>query len=211
MDRGNNKGVNMAKYKVTQEEYNLLQKEYRRLGEMLENVEIIKPQTQWAQLSPVCGMLDLRKASILLQEKANKVWYYNFDNNTWIMNNLVQDGFFHRRYNTTNVQAFKRVVEEENKNLEVAGCVVMPVDWQKCGVGVGTLTSNPVFMKDGTGAVATLLCRDRVSGQFIKPVHWIGIDNYVSQWQCMQGAMSKFAVTGALDYYFRQRLVEKYK
>lgn len=201
----------MAKYKMTKYEYNLLEREYRRLGMMLENAEIILPNGRPKNFVDLSGVLDEEKFKQLMGNNSGNVWYYNFDNNKWYTNNLVTDGFFHKRYNTTNVKELKRVIDAQYSDIEVAGCVVMPVSTQKYPLLSGNIIHNPVFCQDGLGAVGTVVCRDAKSKQFIQIVGWIGLAEYESKYQVMQAAMSKLAVECARNYTFRQTLLGKYK
>lgn len=200
----------MAKYKMTQEEYNILLREYKRLGQMLENVEIVKkPIPLEPHMIDMFGRLDAGTMQRLFGKNADNIWYYNFDAGKWCANGLLENGFFHVRYNTTNVKVFKRVIEEENKNIEVAACVVMPVEGDGSAIETGAIVKKPRFCFGGLGAVATLVCRDKATKQFMKPFDWIWVDLYSSKYQCMQAAMSRFAVEGARNYYFRQTLLGK--
>ncbi len=210
----------MAKYKMTQEEYNILVREYHRLSEKLENAEIIKPAKKTSEdcLPKVRGMsgrLDTGKLRLLFGTNYRNILFYNFETSTWNKKEYLGYPIWNVRYNTLNVKKIKKHIEESKdyRHLEVLGVAVMPISLKKYkDFAFGTVISNPKFSSKGLGVVGAIVCRDRRIGQIMGlDANWVMVESYPTTQDLVQAAASRFAVECVKDYYFLQDFMEYYK
>lgn len=207
----------MLKYKMTAAEYTALKKEFLEIQRKLNNAEIIDDYNPGQKGIPprssgMFGVLDETKLKRLFGANYAGVWCYNFDARTSNRTSYLGRDIWNKRYNKTNVTEFKRVVEAEFKNIEVAACAVMAVKMSDFPGFQNRIVKNPQFNRLGHGIVGTLVCRDKLSGEiFDVNSNWITVAGFESKDMMVQAAMSRFAVCGARDFYFRQRLMAKYK
>ncbi len=159
------------------------------------------------------GTLDEDKMKVLFGRNYKNIVYYNCDTGVWSADSYLGHEIENLRYHTANVKAFKKAVEGEYAKLEMAACAIMAVKkGQFPDVAHQILIRNPQFNARGTGAVGMVVCRDRQTGQLIKiPNRWIGVAGFRSKTELIQQVMSRFAVQGARDYFFRHRIMENCK
>ena len=208
----------MAKYKMTQEEYNILVREFRRLGEKLENAEIIKPTKQknedrLPRVRGMSGRLDTENMRVLFGAKYKKVLFYNFETNMWNKKEYLGCPIYNVRYNTLNVKKIKQCIEERYNYLEILGVAVMPISLEKYkDFMTGSIVSEPKFNANGLGAVGAIVCRDRRFGQIMGvDGNWIMVESYPTTQDLVQAAVSRFAVECVMNYHFMTELMEYYK
>lgn len=208
----------MAKYPVTQEEYNILLREYKRLGLILENVEIVSraqklESDKLPQIRGVSGILNQDKMKALFGVNYKNILYYTFETGRWNKSNYLGCQIWNGRYNTSNVKKIKQNIEERYNYLEILGVAVMPVSLKKYKNAVtGTIIENPKYMAKGLGVVGAVICRDRRFGQIMGVAgNWIMIDAYKSTDDLVQAAVSRFAVECVMNWEFCTNLMQYYK
>ncbi len=201
---------------MTQEEYNLLKKEFNKLKKLLDNVEIVRSDKRGtAKQLNSCDLLDDNVMQVLFGINYKNILFYNFQTNTWNTKEFLGYKYgFHERYVTANVKEFKRAFDELfcKSGLELLACVVMPVSLQKYPCLSGCVINKPVFKPNGRGVVGTVVCRDKVSGKLLSlGDRWIGVAGYKSVPELVQAGMSRFAVEGVRNYPFLETLMGHYR
>lgn len=212
------------KYKMTVVEYNALKSQIEtqeqvladmkrrfRRAKITDEYNLIK-NPNGPKMSGIYGQLGALNMKLLFGASYNNMWFYNFDTKTWNTDKYLGHDIFNERYNTTNVYAMKQMVELDFPNLEVAGCAMMPVSLKDYPNLDKRMIDNPIPNYRGMGMVGTLICRNKDTNEFLAVKHnWVGVGGFTSREQMIQAAMSNFAVRTARDYYFRQRVMAKYK